>query len=135
MNFRHQSCLVSLAGVLCICLLAGCGEQQIGRNRAGHNFTEIATQIVDLNANVSHPNWDGSDEPIEDALANSIQRWMTHEDIVGTEFEPLAKKLHEQELEMMKVWSSPTGSIEEMAEIAKEMQATVDEIMELGPDT
>jgi len=109
-------------------LLAGCGGQGVpAHQNKDWLFGEVCQQVIDLNQNVSSEFYEAEDEPIEDPLYNAILGWQRHEDR-DPAYDAYAQKLVEQQDQIMDIWNSADGSIEEIVEMAQQMQDTVDEV-------
>lgn len=113
-----------------VILLVGCSDGRSGPNsmdtRNYHGaFNVIVSEVENLQFQVNAKTYVGKGNPIEDQLGSAIHAFMTNQDVKGTPLEAEAKKLADQEQEIVKIWKS-RGGVKKIREAAKEMQNQID---------
>jgi len=118
-----------LTGCLCtVLLLVGCGESRTSIDTRGYYgaFNMIELEVNDMNQNVNSEKYRVKYNPVEDQLGSAIYAFMRNEDVKGTPLEAEAKKLADQEQEILKIWKTRGRTVEKIRAAVKEMHDQVE---------
>ncbi|TWU05219.1 hypothetical protein CA54_59070 [Symmachiella macrocystis] len=120
-----------LASYLCtLFLLVGCGESRTSIDTRGYYgaFNMIELEVNDMDQYVNSKNYKVQYNPVEDQLGSAIYAFMRNEDVKGTPLEAEAKKLADQEQQILKIWKTRDRSVEKIRTAVKEMQDQVEHL-------
>lgn len=130
---RDRTMTIRLGWTVFFCtvvLLVGCRDGRKGPasmdTRTYHGaFNVIVSEVENLQFQVNVDTYVGQNNPVEDQLGSAIHAFMTNKDVVGTPLEDEAKKLVDQEQEIVKIWMS-RGGVEKIRDAAQEMQHQIE---------
>lgn len=118
-------------GFFCaVLLLAGCSNGRNGPTSMDTRtfygaFNVIVSEVENLQFQVNVDTYVGKSNPVEDQLGSAIHAFVTNKDVIGTPLEEEAKKLADQEQEIVKIWRSG-GGVAKIRDAAQEMQDQVE---------